>query len=54
VYKPDGFLLTYRNMNNENNQKVGPIRLAANVTQYLLGNLGKTDQYIYRIRPSVL
>jgi hypothetical protein len=44
LYKPDGFLLYYRNINNE---KFGPISLAANVTQYLLGNLGKSDQYTY-------
>lgn len=37
-YKPDGFKLYYRKLNNE---KSGPIDLAANSTQYLLGDLGK-------------
>ncbi|XP_033606589.1 protogenin isoform X2 [Cryptotermes secundus] len=36
MYKPDGFILYYRKMSNE---KFGPISLASNTTQYLLGNL---------------
>lgn len=49
-YKPDGFLLYYRKMSNE---KFGPVNLAANTTQYLLGNLGKTDPFALRILASV-
>lgn len=42
MYKPDGFILYYRKMSNE---KFGPISLASNMTQYLLGNLGKRDMF---------
>ncbi|KAJ9593418.1 hypothetical protein L9F63_015044, partial [Diploptera punctata] len=36
-YKPNGFKLYYRRMNSE--EKFGPIDLASNITQFLLGDL---------------
>jgi hypothetical protein len=50
MYKPDGFLLYYRKMSSE---RFGPISLAANVTQYLLGDLGKADLLVCQMHPSV-